>query len=413
MEISYLLMLSMVSAAVVVQPSSQVTALSESSIELKTSFDHANVKDFTWNRKTLQGYYRIIKIKNGSVVENLNNRYKPALHGTVLGINNLTKSDSGNYTAVITMWDNFVKEENIDLTVYDSVPTPEIKSEVERIGNQCNVTLNISIPSDRDSFYYTWKYRHGDSEYQNINSTVNTIQMLLPLDLQDTEFMCIVQNPADQKNATVQIKNCSEVKSNTASIVIGVVVLVVVVVALLVWRFKFSKRSSNTSKQDSQKDQVKTSKKENTVEEDENYKNKNEEYLRDSVYYQNDQDEGQAEEDENEIKEHKKKFEHQNEANLTRPVPEVGIHRVWTTGNKGNDVKKHKKEDEHRNKDENREICMQDSSVTGDKVRKDEVQEHEKKGDYENDEESPLFEETDVTTALNTRSDGYRTILLT
>ncbi|XP_069584619.1 CD48 antigen-like [Ranitomeya imitator] len=367
METSYLLMLLMVSAAVAGQQSRQVIALSQSSIKLIADFDQVNVKDLSWIFKNQQDYYRIIKIQNGQVVENLNNRYEPTHNGTVLGIDNVTKSDSGNYKAVNTMWNNVMKEDNIDLTVYDPVPTPKIESEVERIGDQCYVSLKCSIPSNTDVFFYNWKYRYHDSEYQNINETVNTVR--IPLDHQDTEFMCKVQNPADHKNATVHVKYCSEMKSNTTSIAIGVVLPVValVVAAFWVWRFKFSYRSSNTSEQD-------------------------------------DQDKGQEEEDENKTKEHKRKDEHQNEDNLTHPVPEIGIHRVWTTGKKENEVKKHKTEDEHWNKDENREIDFQDTSDWDDIVRNDAVEEHEKKNDDKDDEGSSLLEKTDVTTALKTRS---------
>ncbi|KAM4013642.1 uncharacterized protein ACNLHF_003721 isoform 1-T4 [Anomaloglossus baeobatrachus] len=295
MAISHLLMLSLVSVAVAGRPSDHVNADSQSSINLTTSFDHVNVESFTWFFKTKQENYRIIKIQNGRLVENLNNRYKPSFHGTILRINNLTKKDSGNYTAEITMWDTYMDKEHFEVTVVDPVSTPQIIYEGETTGNQCHVTLNCSISST------------------------------------------------------------TEVKSNTISIVIGVVA----VALLMAVSFWVTWRKKKSSEQDNQTDGVKTRQYKKTVEEDENAKNKNEEYLENTVQPIDDQDKGEAEENENEKKENENRDEQQNEDNLTRPVQEIGNHKVWAQVVYENEVKKHNKEDEHWNKSEERENLLQ------------------------------------------------------
>lgn len=123
------------------------------------------------------------------------------------------------------------------LTVYGPVPIAEITPEVKRKGHQCNVTLHCSVLSNTSHLSYTWKYRHGDSEYQSINDTGNIIQKMLPPDHQDMGFICIVQNPVDQKNVSYHIEHCSgNMKKRTHFPIIISAILVLLVFGAILWK---------------------------------------------------------------------------------------------------------------------------------------------------------------------------------
>ncbi|KAM5129368.1 SLAM family member 9-like [Mantella aurantiaca] len=125
-------------------------------------------------------------------------------NGGTLRIGQLRLEDSGLYTGTISFTDGTVHTTSYNLTLYEPVPAPEIKITVMKIGDLCNVTLRCSVSKNTSTLSYTWKYRHGNSDYQQYNNYGDTIQMSLKNDSWDTEVMCIVQNPADQKNVSLQ-----------------------------------------------------------------------------------------------------------------------------------------------------------------------------------------------------------------
>ncbi|CAJ0951658.1 unnamed protein product [Ranitomeya imitator] len=119
------------------------------------------------------------------------------------------------------------------------VPPPKIIHKVRRIEDQCSVNLNCSVPSKTPSFSLTWKYREGNSEYQTISNAENKIEETFPLDHQDIGFVCLVRNPADQKNNSVQIKHCGVVEEgkmrNPLPKIISFV-FVVAVFGVMLWK---------------------------------------------------------------------------------------------------------------------------------------------------------------------------------
>ncbi|XP_075139640.1 SLAM family member 8-like [Leptodactylus fuscus] len=146
------------------------------------------------------------------------NRLEVSNDGTKLRIKHLKKADTGVYTASMTLTDGEVHEVKYSLTVYEPVPFPTIWATVnESAKYRCNVTLHCSVPSNAPDFSYTWKYRYRDREYQ-LYSNGSSIQISVPPDHQDMELLCIVHNPADQKNVSIDIRNtCHVLKDKNGS----------------------------------------------------------------------------------------------------------------------------------------------------------------------------------------------------
>ncbi|XP_073466910.1 SLAM family member 9-like isoform X2 [Aquarana catesbeiana] len=156
-----------------------------------------------WNFKTNP----LVTYTNNQLIF-INEKFKGRLEilddGRVLKIGHLRLEDSGLYIGMITFTNstNYVKVYN--LTVYEPVPTPSIVAkERKNRPDWCNVTLRCSVPTNKSSSSYTWKYRHGGSDFQLYNNSGDTIQISLQPESWDMEVLCIIHNPADFKNVSL------------------------------------------------------------------------------------------------------------------------------------------------------------------------------------------------------------------
>ncbi|XP_071972510.1 SLAM family member 5-like [Engystomops pustulosus] len=235
-----------------------ISGLSNSSITLEASFISPNVIEVMWYHKTTDvSEVLLAKVQNGRLSDKLSDRYMEEDGGRTLKIPNVSKNDSGVYKAEAALLDGTILPPVLyNVTVYDPVPIPDVKHQVKRIGDQYNVTLQCSVPSNRSDISYTWKYRRGDKEYQNLNDTGGTIWMMVPVNQLDMEIMCTAHNPADQKNISTRIQDGEEEvpKRNheiSAGIIAFLAVMVVVAVTVaLIWTLK--KRISNRRGQGNQ-----------------------------------------------------------------------------------------------------------------------------------------------------------------
>ncbi|XP_069584464.1 CD48 antigen-like [Ranitomeya imitator] len=216
----------------------EIHGISHSYIRLPATFDQSP-KEIIWKHNTSGVELQVAKIQNRSMTERLDDRYKLGDNGRDLCIHNLTKRDNGWYIAEATVADGGIVTETFCLTIHDPVPPPKIIHKVRRIEDQCSVNLNCSVPSKTPSFSLTWKYREGNSEYQTISNAENKIEETFPLDHQDIGFVCLVRNPADQKNNSVQIKHCGVVEEgkmrNPLPKIISFV-FVVAVFGVMLWK---------------------------------------------------------------------------------------------------------------------------------------------------------------------------------
>ncbi|XP_056388654.1 CD48 antigen-like [Hyla sarda] len=213
-----------------------------------------------WNYQTyILTHFTNNQLKNTD--DNYKNRLETLNNGATLRINNLRKEDGGIYYATVYITDK--KEyESYNLTVYDPVPSPEIRIEVkENTKERCNVTLRCSVPSNTSDLSYTWKYRHQDPKYHLYNNG-SVIQISVNFDSVDMEILCIVQNPADQKNVSYTVRHiCHDLVPVSQSkdgrryyyyMSVIMVILVLVSVMLVFFLNIKRKKAEKESKQESE-----------------------------------------------------------------------------------------------------------------------------------------------------------------
>ncbi|XP_066465256.1 SLAM family member 5-like isoform X2 [Eleutherodactylus coqui] len=238
-------------------PHKQVSGLLNSSIELPTDINDP-VKEVLWKRTNPNNgkNWQIAKIQNGDSVSRLDDRYNPDCNGRVLAIDKLTKDDNGVYSAEVTLPNGTLVTQTFYVTVYDPVPPVQITQEGKRIGDQCNITLTCSVQSITSDLSYTWMYGLRDSPYQSTANTGNIMHIVLPLDHQDMEYMCMVENPADQKNISVHIESCSA-KMKKRNHICGIIpaIMMPAVFGAILWGCW--KRSSATSRRGDQNETLK------------------------------------------------------------------------------------------------------------------------------------------------------------
>lgn len=182
-----------------------MNGLLNQSILLSPSVDSSHsVQHVYWNFQTdvlalyINNQLTVIQDKFEGRLEILDN-------GRSLKIRDPRLEDSGLYDETVTFTDKRKYQKTYNLTVYEPVPTPSIISEKKiKASDFCNVTLRCSVLTKTSSLSYTWKHRHGDSDdYQLYSNSGDTIQISLQPESWSTEVLCIVQNPADQKNASL------------------------------------------------------------------------------------------------------------------------------------------------------------------------------------------------------------------
>ncbi|XP_073495272.1 uncharacterized protein [Phyllobates terribilis] len=216
---------------VLAPPHKVIPGIPHSTIHLQASLDRPPT-DVIWKHKTTEDLKRIAKIQNGSMIERLNSRYTLGDNGRDLYIHNVTECDNGEYIADYTLANGTEVKETFYLLVHEPVPPARIIPEERRSGDQCNITLHCSVPSNSSDLSYSCNYTYQD---QSTDVAGSTIQKTVPLDHKDIEFVCTVRNPAD----SVHVEQCSE-KVKTRSHV-PICVAIMAAFSVMVWIY--SKRS--------------------------------------------------------------------------------------------------------------------------------------------------------------------------
>ncbi|XP_063803252.1 uncharacterized protein LOC134980383 isoform X2 [Pseudophryne corroboree] len=154
--------------------------------------------DVDWFNVTKNGTFLIPKKEYDGHILILQN-------GTLI-IHGLKKEDSGLYTARITHSGYSIVRINFNLTVYERVPQPAIRiGWKKRTRDWCNMTLHCSVPTNTSVLLsYTWMYRLRDTKYQVYNNG-DTTQVSLRPESWGMELLCVVHNPADQKNVSLHV----------------------------------------------------------------------------------------------------------------------------------------------------------------------------------------------------------------
>lgn len=173
-----------------------------------------------------------------------------------LTIMDLTMEDTGIYTIDVADRNGNTESSSFNVTVYEPVPHPSIRTELkEKTTDRCDVTLHCSVPSYTSDFSYTWKHRLRISEYRLYNNR-SSIQMSLKNDSWDMEILCIVQNPADQKNVSIQVQDICKIAGESGTrhhliiiipILIAIVILAIISV-IIIWKKYTRKKEPRENK---------------------------------------------------------------------------------------------------------------------------------------------------------------------
>ncbi|XP_075050028.1 SLAM family member 5-like isoform X2 [Mixophyes fleayi] len=238
-------------------PPLQVTGIIDQSVDLSVGPTRPVYKVY-WNFQTYI-MASFINLHLDIISKQFNKRLEIVDNGTTLRIRDLRMEDSGIYSVTITSTDEEEYKTSYNITVYEPVPAPTIRIEGKNIiSGWCNGSLHCSVPTNTSVLSYTWKYRDRDTEYQPYNNGT-IIQMSLQNESWDMEFLCIVHNPADQKNVSVQAKDlCSESSKGRLDENMGksrhhygeLSLLVIFLLVLLGWFLFRNKRRKKESTED-------------------------------------------------------------------------------------------------------------------------------------------------------------------
>ncbi|KAM9685300.1 CD48 antigen-like isoform 4-T4 [Trichechus inunguis] len=128
-----------------------------------------------------------------------------------LSIRNLTAEMSGLYEAKIKFSSGKFQEDIVRLCVYEPIPQPQVLiHSSSKTSGWCNFTLECGTPGATENLTVTWlgKGLPGHLEKRGTQEpTPNSriVSLSLPLSQVNTHVICVVSNPADQKNATLDL----------------------------------------------------------------------------------------------------------------------------------------------------------------------------------------------------------------
>ncbi|XP_072284565.1 SLAM family member 5-like [Pyxicephalus adspersus] len=189
----------------------EVFGLLNHSVQLSNPLPQiGSIEEIIWTFTSQGKTVKVASIKYGQLNKyaiQFSERIKILNNGEILVIEHLSMRDSGIYTIDITLISKETYEQPLVLFVYEPVPVPSIRAELgKRTKGWCNMTIYCSVSTNSSAVSYIWKYRHGDIDYHLYNKTGDTIQMSLQPESWDMDLMCIVHNPADRKNATLNVQ---------------------------------------------------------------------------------------------------------------------------------------------------------------------------------------------------------------
>ncbi|XP_073495626.1 SLAM family member 9-like [Phyllobates terribilis] len=240
----------------------QVSSLLHHSVELYDSDLSLPSHDVIWKFQTQNktATRAVMYQNNQTTIYNpqFTDRLKLSNNGTQLHIKDLRMEDTGVYTTEVTLTNNEIHHATYNLTVYEPIPQPNIITVKENAEERCNVTLHCSVPSQTSHLSYTWISRHQDSTYQ-LYSNGGTIQISLPPDHQDMELLCIVQNPADQKNVSIRRTSCTKTgrpRHQWVLYIIPVVIILSAVTILVIWKIRRKEKKKMRRKESKEERKV-------------------------------------------------------------------------------------------------------------------------------------------------------------
>ncbi|KAM9686370.1 SLAM family member 9-like isoform 2-T3 [Trichechus inunguis] len=228
----------------------------------------AEVKEITWSFGDFSAYRDMLCVSSGTdspTWVSLQDKYKQRVHVpnmTTLMIENLTLGDSGEYQARITLPEGRGSIQKFHLMVYETIPLPQVLTKyLSTTHGWCNVTLECNVSARAtENLNIIWESKGllkdlEQRETPRPDTDPWTLAVSLPLSQPQSKLnasiTCVVSNPKDQKNATLDLGEvCVRVgekendKNNSLGIILGafVAVLVTLGAGLFLWKTRGKKK---------------------------------------------------------------------------------------------------------------------------------------------------------------------------
>ncbi|XP_053225985.1 uncharacterized protein LOC128404415 isoform X2 [Podarcis raffonei] len=143
--------------------------------------------------------------------------------GTTLKISNLVVKDSGNYTAHVTFSTGVIESHTFNLTVYEPVQEPQVTHKlISNTPDGCNVTLRCQA-SGKGDLRVSWKRGNplralGEClGWHQLSDNGKDLHLFWHRNASDTNITCLVSNPADQKNISINLLSLCPAEAQQAS----------------------------------------------------------------------------------------------------------------------------------------------------------------------------------------------------
>ncbi|XP_031747814.1 SLAM family member 5 isoform X3 [Xenopus tropicalis] len=217
----------------------EVDGLEQHSVCLQNDLDlTVPVLEVLWLFKTKEREVRLAYFRKPHFeirFPQFHNRLEPLDSGTTLRISDLRMEDSGIYTAAITYTDEETKRLTFNLTVYEPVPTPHIWIEGKKQTTEwCNFTARCSVKNNDSALTFTWINKPNKTEYLAFSN--GTVVASVESPTSDKEFHCLLENPVDQKNASIHVQTiCSTPGELQRYYLWFIPLFLIILIALLVW----------------------------------------------------------------------------------------------------------------------------------------------------------------------------------
>ncbi|XP_012885932.1 PREDICTED: T-lymphocyte surface antigen Ly-9-like [Dipodomys ordii] len=165
-----------------------------------------------------------------------------------LSIKDLSTEMSTVYTGEIQWNSGMIKNEDFKLCVYEPVFYPQILvHSLTSTSGWCNVSLECWIPGTTENVTVTWLNQSFSGELGQrgtLAAAPNSRNLSLSLSRSQLNghLICVVSNPADQKNVTLDLSICPQMAQgshwNKWIGLVAVVLLVILGIGLWIWKRK-------------------------------------------------------------------------------------------------------------------------------------------------------------------------------
>ncbi|XP_040840105.1 SLAM family member 5-like isoform X2 [Ochotona curzoniae] len=175
------------------------------------------LEEITWGIGSESAYTNFLRVNSGPDSPKwlgLQDKFKGRVHVpnmTSLMIESLIPQDSGQYRVQAMHTGGLSYNQVFYLSVYEPVPAPHLMaSSTSLMSGWCNVTLECRVTEAMEDLNVTWEST-GLNEELKCGGTLGrapiswTLDVSLPMSQPNASLSCVVSNPVDQKNATLEL----------------------------------------------------------------------------------------------------------------------------------------------------------------------------------------------------------------